>query len=197
MDVPTSESDPTRHKPATGTYKEVNIDDAIEERNRGISRAAYIELHRAHRNKLTNNLKKKYEGQTSDEKKQVSPRKQDSKTRIPIPKPRSLQLLKPKHSNNKSRIGLPSSRKDENANDLVRKCSSSSEEYISIILRSESEESLDKVNKELNLFTMDKHPKEKKKSSSFRRILTGKIFTKDKKKKEEEKPVAPPHKENV
>nr|CAH7750439.1 unnamed protein product [Callosobruchus chinensis] len=196
MDVPTSESDCTRRKPETATYNEVNIDDAIEEHNRGISRAAYIELHRAHSNKLTNNLKKKYEEQASDEKQQVSPRKQDSKTRIPIPKPRSLQLLKPKHSISKSRFSFPSSRKDENANDVIRKCSSSSEEYISIILRSESEESLDKFSKELNLFMMDKHPKEKKKSSSFRRILTGKIFSKDKKKKEEEKPVTPPHKEN-
>nr|CAI5853860.1 unnamed protein product [Callosobruchus analis] len=188
MDVRTSESDSTRQKSATDTYNEVNIDDAIEEHNRGISRAAYIQLHRTHSNKLTNNLKKKYEKQT-DENQEVSPKKQETKTKIPIPKPRSLHLLKqPKHSNSKSKISFPSSRKDENANDVIRKCSSSSEEYISIILRSESEESLDKVNKELSLFTMDKNPKEKKKSSSFRRILTGKIFTKDKKKKEEEKP---------
>ncbi|CAH1957839.1 unnamed protein product [Acanthoscelides obtectus] len=174
------------------TYNEVNIDEAIEDYSKGISRAAYIKLHRSHSNKLTKNLKEKYERQTSDEKKQVHSKKLDSKSKIPVPKPR----LKVKNTN-KLKINPPLLKKDENSNDVIRKGSSSSEDYISIVLRSESEESLDKVNKELSLFTMDKNPKEKKRGSSFRRIFMGKIFSKDNKKKEEEKPVTTPHKETV
>ncbi|XP_018566443.1 uncharacterized protein LOC108907304 [Anoplophora glabripennis] len=121
------------------------------------------------------------------------------------PKPSKLPLAKPR-SAVKSQIILPSTKpsdkekaryslnvdkksksKDENSNELHRKNSSSSGEFVTIITRSESEGSVDKMEKELNLFTMDTKPKDKKRANSFRKIFSGKIFGKDKKKKGDEK----------
>lgn len=132
------------------------------------------------------------------------------------PKPSKLPLAKPR-SAVKSQIILPSSKpsdkekaryslnvdkksksKDENSNEVHRKDSSSSGEFVTIITRSESEGSVDKMEKELNLFMMDTKPKEKKRASSFRKIFSGKIFGKDKKKKEDEKDKNKPQfKQNV
>ncbi|RZC33349.1 hypothetical protein BDFB_005463 [Asbolus verrucosus] len=91
-------------------------------------------------------------------------------------------LIKPKPAIRKS---VP---KDENSN-LVKKNSESSDaEEISIILRqSASEESIDKIAKELSSFTMDGKPKERKRANSFKKLFMGGLFGKDKKKKEEDK----------
>ncbi|XP_056646228.1 uncharacterized protein LOC130451309 [Diorhabda sublineata] len=78
-----------------------------------------------------------------------------------------------------------SKKKDENSNEVFRKSSSSSGEFITIVPRSESIETVDKLEHELSLFTMDKKPKDKKRANSFRKIFTGKIFSKEKKKKDD------------
>ncbi|KAJ8935986.1 hypothetical protein NQ318_000856 [Aromia moschata] len=100
-------------------------------------------------------------------------------SKLPVPKPRSTvksQIIFPAHrdslgENVSSRysldVGAKSSSKDENANDVRRKNSSSSGEFISIITRSESEASVDKFEKELSLFTMEGKPREKRKAVAF------------------------------
>lgn len=63
-----------------------------------------------------------------------------------------------------------------------------------VVLRSSSEDSIEKLESFMSEFTMDpkREVKEKKRTSSFRKILTGGLFSKDKKKSEkkngEEKP---------
>ncbi|KAF5298304.1 hypothetical protein FQA39_LY11788 [Lamprigera yunnana] len=56
-----------------------------------------------------------------------------------------------------------------------------------IVRRSSSEDSIYKIESLLADFVMDKKPKEKKRSNSFRKLLTGGLFGRDKKKTEENK----------
>lgn len=73
----------------------------------------------------------------------------------------------------------PKKNKDVNSNDLQNseKNNEDDDEYITIITRSDSEESVHKFEKELSVFTMDK----KKRSSSFRKIFA--VFSNKEKKK--------------
>lgn len=123
------------------------------------------------------------------------PRPASKTSKLPLPKPRSAvksQIILPTtrpSDKDKARYSLEVDKKskDENSNELHRKNSSSSGEFVTIITRSESEGSVDKFEKELNLFTMDAKPKDKKRTNSFRKIFTAKLFGKDKKKKDEVK----------
>lgn len=108
--------------------------------------------------------------------------KATTKTEIVLPTQKGLEKSKYRHS---LILDRKSKKKDENSNEVFRKSSSSSGEFITIIPRSESIETVDKLKHELNLFTMDKKPKDKKRANSFRKIFTGKIFSKEKKKKDD------------
>ncbi|XP_044268202.1 coiled-coil domain-containing protein CG32809 isoform X3 [Tribolium madens] len=87
-------------------------------------------------------------------------------------------LIKPKPQ---IRRNIP---KDVNSNVVQKSESNDGEEYRIVIQQSASEESVDKIAKELSNFTMDRKPK---KRGSFRKLFLGGLFNKDKKKKEEER----------
>uniref|UniRef100_A0A1Y1K8Q5 Actin interacting protein 3-like C-terminal domain-containing protein n=1 Tax=Photinus pyralis TaxID=7054 RepID=A0A1Y1K8Q5_PHOPY len=57
-----------------------------------------------------------------------------------------------------------------------------------IVRRCSSEDSIEKLESFLSDFVMDKKTKERKRSNSFRRLLTGGLFGKDKKKSEDNRP---------
>lgn len=130
------------------------------------------------------------------------------KPKIPVPRPRnhiqsdSTLISRTQTDSTRARRTFPFnsvfSKKDENCNNVVRKNSSSSGEFITIVTRTDSEGSIDKLKSELDLFTMEEKPKDKKRSNSFRRIFSGKIFSKEKKKKDDHEPQSRvPCKENV
>lgn len=192
-----------------------------------INKQAYLKLHRATSptGKSASVLKDKYETNSDIETYLRSRTSQDFPGRnhqslssrsssgnirdsaIPILKPRNLSdsstLRSRTRTTTGSRLTFPFSgvytKKDENSNNVLRKNSSSSGEFITIVTRSDSEGSIDKLRSELDLFTMDERPKEKKRNNSFRRIFSGKIFSKEKKKKDEQEALRDrvPCKENV
>ncbi|KAG5892520.1 hypothetical protein JTB14_011226 [Gonioctena quinquepunctata] len=129
-----------------------------------------------------------------------------NKSKLPVAKARSavkseifishskpVESAKLRHTLN---LDQNTNTRDENSNELFRKSSSSSGDFITIVTRSESEGSVDKLGRELDLFTMERKPKEKKRSNSFKKIFSGRIFSKDKKKKDEEQNKLQ-HKDNV
>lgn len=173
-----------------------------------INKSAYAKLHRSlspTRSSQLDLLKSKYEKSDNDtditksdtENPETKLELIRQKSKLPLPVPRSKiksEIIIPspsqKISDKKHRHSLmldkkTTKKKDENSNEVFRKSSSSSGEFITIVRRSESIETVDKFEKELDLFTMDKKPKDKKRASSFRKIFSGKIFHKEKKKKEE------------
>lgn len=168
-----------------------------------INKQAYLKLHKATRpnNRLSDlTLREKYQPHRDLETYLRSRntysfstfRSPEDYNKIPVPKPRgtikSESSILPSKTTNHSRLSFPFNvtKKDENSNNVFRKNSSSSGEFINIVTRSESEGSIDKLKSELDLFTMDERMKDKKRSNSFKKLFTGKIFSKDKKKKNEQ-----------
>ncbi|CAG9863067.1 unnamed protein product [Phyllotreta striolata] len=190
------------------TLNSTNIDNLVIAKDasakKHINKTVYALLHRPlspSRKNQIDSLKSKYE--KSDNEKETNENSEETtngkelirnKSKLPLPVTRSSikneitpnklsDKLKQRHS---LMLDKKTKKTDENSNDVFRrKSSSSSGEFITIIPRSESVETVDQFGKELDLFTMDKKVKEKKRTSSFRKIFSGKIFNKEKKKKDE------------
>ncbi|XP_023011836.2 uncharacterized protein isoform X1 [Leptinotarsa decemlineata] len=208
--VKTNSFDSSPAKEDEGDIVILRRDPALNRRR--VDSAAYAKLQRSlspSRNSDTlTTLKEKYEPeQKSIERKpklrRASAIKLDeaavhslrNRSKLPVAKPRSsvkseiyISHSRPIQPNYRYTLNLSEKprAKDENSNEVLRKTSSSSGEFITIVTRSESEGSVDKLERELNLFTMDRKPKEKKRSNSFKKIFSSKIFGKEKKKKEEQ-----------
>ncbi|KAH1001828.1 hypothetical protein HUJ04_005794 [Dendroctonus ponderosae] len=164
-----------------------------------INKTAYLKLHRSlspGRNSTIEKIKGNYEKPEPAEesvetlKAKYSPSGLGyAKLSQPVPKPRRSKLtrsqiiLPSKREQTKARLSLhleKNKNKDVNSNEVLDRKSdgSSEEEFVSIVTRSDSDESVSKFEKELSAFTMDK----KKRSNSFRKIFS--VFSnKDKKKK--------------
>lgn len=154
-----------------------------------INRSAYAKLHRSSstgtNRHSVGNLKGRFESlarQNSDD----PPPKPEAFTPEDFGYPKTAKLvpplIKPKPQLRKR---LP---KDVNSNDVNQKSEpSNAEEYRTVVVQaSASNESVDRIAKELSDFTMDGKPKERKRGS-FRKLFLGNLFAKDKKKKEEER----------
>ncbi|XP_015835701.1 coiled-coil domain-containing protein AGAP005037 isoform X5 [Tribolium castaneum] len=156
-----------------------------------INRSAYAKLHRSSstgtNRHSVGNLKCRFESLSRENSQDKSPPSESSEedtkftpASFGYPKTAKLNppLIKPKPQIRKS------APKDVNSNVVPKRESSDGEEYRTIVQQSASEESVDKIAKELSNFTMDGKPK---KRGSFRKLFLGGLFNKDKKKKEEER----------
>ncbi|XP_028137971.2 uncharacterized protein LOC114332380 [Diabrotica virgifera virgifera] len=180
-----------------------------------INKTAYAKLHRSlSPTRQLDSIKAKYENSENESGKsdaetpklkhvpppKLTKQEQEfirNKSKLPLAKPRqsvkSEIILPNKKTNEKYKyrnslnLDRRTKKRDENSNEVFRKNSSSSGEFITVVTRSESIETVDKLGKELDLFTMDSgKPKDKKRANSFRKIFSGKLFgSKEKKKKEE------------
>ncbi|XP_063932094.1 uncharacterized protein LOC135144066 isoform X5 [Zophobas morio] len=215
VDIKESTTVTTIHKIYRGDNENLVIRDSNNRRS-FINRPAYAKLHRSFssgsKRHSVDNLKGRFESlarQSSKEQNQsddkntqvpIEPKKEESKVESPPPEDTKQEVFTP------ASFGYPKtaklvpplikpkpvirkrSSKDENSNVVNRQSQASDVEEVNIVLQpSASEESVDKIAKELSSFTMDGKPKDRKRVGSFRKLFLGGLFGKDKKKKEEEK----------
>ncbi|XP_066260134.1 uncharacterized protein [Euwallacea similis] len=161
-----------------------------------INKTAYLKLHKSLSPDISSTvdkIKEKFENQPDkietieSLKTKYSPSALGYSSSKPSVKPRKSrlsksQIISPSKGEVSARRSLniePKKRKDVNSNDLQK--NEENVEYITIITKSDSEESVNKIEKELAVFTMDKN----RRVSSFRRILA--VFGKKKRDKAEDR----------
>ncbi|XP_050302829.1 uncharacterized protein LOC126740726 [Anthonomus grandis grandis] len=152
-----------------------------------INKSVYLKLHRSDspsRNTQFDRIKESFEKPVPAPK----PRRLKSKSQIFTPTKESKEEKPIRHSWNVPKI----KHKDVNSNNLKQEDSSGEDEFVTIVTRSDSEESVLKFEKELSAFTMDK----KKRTSSFKKIFSVFSSNKDKKKKHQDKTLSNQNKEN-
>lgn len=149
-----------------------------------INKSAYLKLHK------NTNTSSNRDSSVERIKENFEPNKPKPVPKVRRSKVTKSQVILPNKQEQKPArysLNIDKSRKDVNSNHLTdrKEDLSSEEEYVTIVRRSDSEESIAKIREELSAFTLDPNM-EKKKKNNFRRIFS--VFSnKDRKKKSEEK----------